>query len=62
MGIIVKDKITGVITFYEKGADVVMTKIVQVWFFVSVRSILSHHRIRRMIGWKRSAETWREKD
>jgi len=30
MGIIVKDKTTGVITFYEKGADVVMTKIVQV--------------------------------
>eukprot|EP01102_Stenamoeba_stenopodia_P016185 TRINITY_DN5629_c0_g1_i1.p1 TRINITY_DN5629_c0_g1~~TRINITY_DN5629_c0_g1_i1.p1 ORF type:complete len:1050 (-),score=233.24 TRINITY_DN5629_c0_g1_i1:3344-6466(-) len=29
MGIIVKDKTTGVITFYEKGADVVMTKIVQ---------------------------------
>ncbi|KAG9302506.1 hypothetical protein G9A89_007210 [Geosiphon pyriformis] len=29
MGIIVKEKTTGEITFYEKGADVVMTKIVQ---------------------------------
>ncbi|RUP50297.1 hypothetical protein BC936DRAFT_139702, partial [Jimgerdemannia flammicorona] len=29
MGIIVRDKATGKITFYEKGADVVMAKIVQ---------------------------------
>jgi phospholipid-translocating ATPase len=29
MGIIVRDKLTNEITFYQKGADVVMSRIVQ---------------------------------
>jgi phospholipid-translocating ATPase len=29
MGIIVRDKLTNEVTFYQKGADVVMNRIVQ---------------------------------
>jgi phospholipid-translocating ATPase len=41
MGIIIRDKQTGDITFYMKGADTVMAKIVQYndWFGVLIQSI-----------------------
>jgi phospholipid-translocating ATPase len=62
MGIIVRDTVTNEITFYQKGADSIMSKIVQYndWYVKMYGMNLFDGEL--YLGWKRSVGIWPERD